>query len=152
VAAVTVRKASTGDEPRLRELAARSKSHWGYGSERVDAWAAGLDLATLGSAAAEIYVADDDGRAVGWLALVARGDVCEVDHLWIEPERIRQGVGTLLFRFAVERARELGASRLELESEPNAVGFYEKLGATRVGETVGSWGRSLPVLAVELAG
>jgi GNAT superfamily N-acetyltransferase len=148
---VTVRIATSGDEPRLRELAARSKSHWGYDAERVGAWAAGLDLSMLGTAAAEIHIAEDDGCAIGWLALVDHGDVCELDHLWIEPERIGQGVGSQLFRFAVERARALGASRLELESEPNAVGFYEKLGATRVGETVGSWGRPLPVLALELA-
>ncbi len=42
-----------------------------------------------------------------------------------------------MFRFVAERGRQLGASRLEWEAEPNAVGFYERMGGRyfRDGET-----------------
>ena len=148
--AVTIRRAVSTDDPVLRQLAAASKGHWGYDQARLRRWASEIDLSELGTAGAEIYVAEKGGRLVGWAALRWREARCELDHLWIEPERIGEGIGSTLFRFAVARARELGAPRLEVESEPNAVGFYEKLGAARIGETTSSWGRQLPVLAVDL--
>ena len=42
-----------------------------------------------------------------------------------------------MFRFAADRGRQLGASRMEWEAEPNAVGFYERMGGRylRDGET-----------------
>ncbi|MBI4664433.1 MAG: hypothetical protein HY735_37035 [Verrucomicrobia bacterium] len=42
---------------------------------------------------------------------------------------------------------------LEIESDPNAVGFYERMGARRVGTTVTRWeggSRELPVLVYEV--
>jgi hypothetical protein len=49
------------------------------------------------------------------------------------------------------KARELGAVRLEWEAEPNAVGFYEKLGGRYLRDSEASeWGRVLPVMGVSL--
>ena len=50
-----------------------------------------------------------------------------------------------------ERARSLGAARLEWEAEPNARGFYERMGGSYVRDSeVTEWGRVLEVLGVEL--
>jgi hypothetical protein len=50
------------------------------------------------------------------------------------------------------RAAERGADRLTLESDPNAAGFYERMGAHRTGSvTAPSTGRELPVYEVMLA-
>jgi hypothetical protein len=56
--------------------------------------------------------------------------------------------------FAVlgEQARRLGAERLEWEAEPNAVGFYERMGARRVRDSARTmWGRVIPVMRADLA-
>jgi hypothetical protein len=46
-----------------------------------------------------------------------------------------------MIRPARARARALGAMRLVLEADPNAVGFYERLGARRIGDSEpGVWG------------
>ena len=51
----------------------------------------------------------------------------------------------------MERGRELGVSALEWEAEPNAVGFYEKVGGRYVRDSEPSeWGRVLPVMRLEL--
>jgi hypothetical protein len=56
-----------------------------------------------------------------------------------------------MFEHVADRARELGARRLEWEAEPNAHGFYERMGATYVRDSeVTEWGRVLDVLGVEL--
>ena len=47
----------------------------------------------------------------------------------------------------------LGAKRLEWEAEPNAIGFYEKMGGRYVRESEQTeWGRRLSVMGVELDG
>ena len=144
----TIRRAEAGDEPRLRQIAAAAKGHWGYDADRVAAWAGSLDLASR----VETWVAVAGEETAGWLALLPGPSVCMLDDLWVEPVFFGRGIGSALFRFAVDRARELGANWLQWESEPNATGFYEKLGGVQVGETLGSWGRQLPVMQFDLTG
>jgi GNAT superfamily N-acetyltransferase len=140
-----LRSAAPGDEPRLRAVAEASKAHWGYDPERVRGWAATLDLTR------EIWVAEVEGEIVAWAALLPASDgVCELDDLWVDPQAMGTGTGTALFRRAEARARDLGARALRWEADPNAVGFYERMGAAVVGTATSSWGRSLPVMQVEL--
>ena len=140
-----IRRASDADEGRIREVAAASKGYWGYPPERVGSWADGLDLTR------EIWVAEERGVVVAWLALLPPVDgAAELDDLWVEPAAIGHGVGTRLFAFARERAGELGAGALRWEAEPNAVGFYDRMGAREVGTATSSWGRTLRVMRVGL--
>ena len=140
-----LRPATQADHERLRELTLESKAHWGYDLERVRSWAARLDFAR------EIWVAEVGGEIVAWVALRPPDDgVCELDDLWVEPAAIRSGIGTRLFRHAADRARAAGARSLRWEAEPNAVGFYERMGAETVGTVTSDWGRTLPVMQVEL--
>jgi GNAT superfamily N-acetyltransferase len=140
-----VRPAALADESGLRAIAEASKGYWGYDMERVRDWVAMLDFSR------EIWVAELCGEIVAWAALVPlRSGVCELDDLWVEPRAIGTGIGTVLFRHAETRARELGAHALRWEAEPNAVGFYERMGAETVGTATSSWGRSIPVMQVEL--
>src|SRR5207247_10253115 len=55
-----------------------------------------------------------------------------LDDLWVEPKWIGTRIGSRLFRHAAGRGEQLGASRMEWEAEPNAIGFYEKLGGRYV--------------------
>lgn len=127
---------------RLREIAFAAKAHWGYDEELVRAWADSIDV--------------DDGRVLlvedeGWASLVPTGDVCVLEDLWVLPEAMGKGIGSRLFRRAVERARGLGATKMEWEAEPNAVGFYEKMGGRYLRDSEPSeWGRVLPVMGVSL--
>jgi hypothetical protein len=46
----------------------------------------------------------------------------------------------------------MGADRLEWEAEPNAVGFYRRMGGVPIREVTSELGRRLGVFALELAG
>jgi len=149
--AVTVRAVRPDEGERLREIAAAAKAYWGYDAEFVQGWAARGDFSPGGLRAKEVYVADADGAAVAWAALVPRPEVMWLDDLWVDPPWIGRGIGSTLFRHAVERVRRLGGARLEWQAEPHSVGFYEKVGGRyiRDGEPT-SWGRVLPVMGLEL--
>ena len=63
------------------------------------------------------------------------------------------GVGRALFEDAVRRAAALGAEVVGIESDPNAEGFYRRMGARRVGEIsypIDGQRRMLPLLVVEV--
>lgn len=140
-----LRPAAPSDESRLRAVAEASKGYWGYDGRRVRDWAATLDLSR------EIWVAEVDGEIVAWSALRANGDgTWELDDLWVVPDAIRSGIGTMLFRHAADRARSAGAHTLRWEADPNAVAFYERIGADTVGTVTSEWGRTLPVMQVRL--
>ncbi len=97
-----------------------------------------------------MYVAFSGGEAVGFYALVGGG--LELEHLWVLPAWIGTGLGRTLFEHAMRRAAELGASLVRIESDPNAEGFYRRMGARRVGENVYELEgreRVLPVMVVE---
>jgi GNAT superfamily N-acetyltransferase len=143
---VPIRPARPGEADRLREIAIAAKAHWGYDEQRVRAWGERLDFSP-----ADVYVAEVDGQVAAFAAVVARGEVCELDHLWVDPPWIGRGLGARLFSFASGRAARSGARRLEWEAEPHAVGFYEKMGGRylRDGEP-SEWGRILPVMGIDL--
>lgn len=150
--AVRVRPADATEGERLREIAIASKGYWRYDLDQVRQWAAMGDFSEEGLLRdREVYVADADGRAIAWAAVSRKGDVAWLDDLWVEPEWIGKGIGSRLFRHAVDRAGRLGAKRLEWEAEPNAVGFYERLGGRYLRDSApGVWGRINPVMGVEL--
>jgi len=148
---VVVRAGTEEDFPQLREIAIEAKAHWGYDRARVEEWGTHGDFEPESLRSREVYVAEANSAPVGWASLIPRGEVGWLEDLWIDPPWIGRGVGRLLFEHVAGRARELGARRLEWEAEPNARGFYERMGATYVRESeVTEWGRVLDVLGVEL--
>jgi GNAT superfamily N-acetyltransferase len=147
-----IRPAHPDEGQRLREIAIASKSYWGYDPEWVTEWAALGDFSARALSEKAVYVAEADGRAVAFAVLIPNDKVCILDDLWVEAEWIGHGIGSRLFRFCGEQARRLGAERLEWEAEPNAVGFYERMGARRVRDSARTmWGRVIPVMRADLA-
>jgi GNAT superfamily N-acetyltransferase len=150
-ATVLIRRGSPDEGGRLKGIAVASKGHWGYDPQRVRDWAdrGDFDRETLEQLA--LFVAEADGRAIGWASVEPRGEAAWLADLWVEPAWIGKGVGTALFRRAADHAREVGARVLEWEAEPNALGFYEKMGARRLRDSTSEWGRMLSVMGVGLA-
>jgi GNAT superfamily N-acetyltransferase len=88
---------------------------------------------------------------IGWTeVLLPTAGVSILEHLWVEPGSMRAGVGSRLFRHAGDRARALGAAVMEWEAEPNALGFYTRMGGRPVRTATSEWGRELTVMAVGL--
>jgi N-acetylglutamate synthase-like GNAT family acetyltransferase len=133
-----VRPVERADHERLRELTFESKAHWGYDRDFVRRWAEGLSFEST----QERWVAEVDGEIVAWAALIPPADgVAVLDDLWVDPAWMGHGLGGRLFRHVADRACELGAGRLEWGAEPNAVGFYEKMGGRFLRTHVTEWGR-----------
>jgi GNAT superfamily N-acetyltransferase len=111
-----------------------------------------LQLEPADVAAHEVWVLDLDGIAVGWHRVTGHGDRAELEDLWLEPPVIGTGLGRALFRHAVGIAGAMGASRLEWDADPYAVGFYRTMGGEEIGSTpsAAERGRMLPRMRINL--
>lgn len=151
---VEVRRAEPGEAGALSRIAFAAKGHWGYPERWMELWRPGLEVSPGFVRDNEVYVAVSGEEAVGFYALVGGGRGLDLDHLWVLPAWIGTGLGRTLFEHAVRRAQELGAMTVTIESDPNAEGFYRRMGARRRGENVyelEGGERVLPVMVVELA-
>jgi predicted N-acetyltransferase YhbS len=150
---VEVRRAAAGDAGALGRIAFAAKGHWGYPERWMERWREDLEVSPGFVRDNEVYVAVSGEEAVGFYALVGEGRALDLEHLWVVPAWIGTGLGRTLFEHAMRRATELGARSVVIESDPNAEGFYGKMGARRTGENVYELEgreRVLPVMVVEL--
>jgi GNAT superfamily N-acetyltransferase len=147
-----IRVVAPDEGERLREIAIAAKASWGYDLTRVTEWAAMGDFSPRRLARKDVYVASADHKIVGWMAAIHQGQVLWLDDLWIDPDWMGQGIGSQLFRHAMDVGRQSGAARMEWEAEPHALGFYEKMGGRYVRDgDLSLWGRVNPVLGLDLS-
>jgi GNAT superfamily N-acetyltransferase len=149
---MVVRRARPDEAESLTRLAYRSKAHWGYDREFMEACREALTVTAEFISRADVHVVEVGGRVVGFYSLAPWNADLELVHFFVDPTAMGDGVGRRLWDDAVERACSLGHVRLLIESDPYAEGFYRKLGAERIGEVPSESmaGRSLPLLVFPL--
>ena len=148
-----IQRATPDQFKTLTQIAFAAKRHWDYPERWIQLWSPVLTITPEFIEQYETYVAFLGDEPVGFCAISLENEKASIEHLWVLPEYMGKGVGTRLFKFIFARCRELRARVLEIESDPNAQGFYERMGATKVGEVVGEvegQPRILPLLEIEL--
>ena len=124
-----ITRARPDDAATLTAIAFAAKRHWGYPERWLESWRDDLTVSPAFVDSHETYAAIIDGRTVGFYALRQKGDRLNLLHMWVLPDAMGRGVGRSLFLHAIERTKALGFGELEIESDPNAEGFYQRLGA-----------------------
>ncbi len=131
-ASLTITLAQPSEADALTEIAFAAKRHWGYPEHWIEHWRSVLTVTPDFIVTHDTFVAREERRLLGFSALKLEGDLLWLEHLWIWPPAMRQGVGRALFRQTQSRARALGFTAFEVESDPHAAGFYERMGAELV--------------------
>lgn len=130
---MTVRRAIPADTPALRVMMAGSN-----GYARPEARAMIVAFAegwSVPEGPHEVWVLEADGAIAGFHALIPHGDDLELDLFFTADAAQGTGVGRRLFDHMAERARALGAARVMISSNPEAAGFYRRMGAIDAGVT-----------------
>ena len=139
----------------LTQIARAAKGHWGYPKRWMEIWKPQLTFAPQYFEEHESWVAEIDHAPIAFCTLLERDEIAWIEDLWVSPEWIGKGVGKGLFLHAREMARQRGFQALQLEADPNAVGFYSKMGMKQVGERVSEiegYPRILPIMELRLRG
>ena len=149
-----IRRATPDETDTLTAIAHAAKRHWGYPEKWIEHWRTDLTLSSDFIANNEVYVAVIEDRIAGCCALVLSDSLAELEHMWIDPQQMGTGIGRALFEHVTKRARQLGVNELELSADPNAEGFYERMGAERIGEVrseIDGQPRVLPRMRIDVS-
>ncbi len=147
---MTLRRAKPEMADELSQIAIRSKAYWGYSPRMLKAWERDLVISPQFVQTHEVYRCEIEAETAGFYALVLRKPVAILDHLWVRPSWIGRGCGRLLFEHAAGRAASAGAEAMEWVADPNARGFYERMGSRTLRHIRTELERVLPVMRVEL--
>lgn len=148
-----IRRALPADAETLSRIAIAAKRHWQYPERWMDLWLPQLTFAPEYFEVHESWVVEQEGLPVAFSTLEERDDAFWVENMWVMPEYMGMGMGRKLFLHAVELARQRGFNYLQLEAEPNAVGFYEKMGLRIIGQhqyELEGQPRILPLMEISL--
>ncbi len=145
-----IRQALPEEAALLSNLAALSKSYWGYDANFLDACRAefGLTITPEYVATHLVFILEHKNQIIGFYSLCGQKTKADLDHFFMTPDAIGYGYSKLLWQHTVKTAQALGFSQILIESDPYAEGFYLAMGAYRRGEAPSSVqpGRMLPLL------
>ncbi|MEV5947590.1 GNAT family N-acetyltransferase [Streptomyces sp. NPDC051993] len=147
---VLIRPARATEARMLTAVALRSKAHWGYDAELMEACREELTVAANEVTRRRAMVADRDGHILGFTTLEEEPPTGVLGMMFVDPRAIGQGIGRLLFEHTIAAGRDLGFTQLTIDADPNAEPFYRAMGAVRVGNVPSGSiaGRVLPQMVV----
>jgi GNAT superfamily N-acetyltransferase len=127
--AVSIRSAIAAERRALEELQFRASIHSTRYTDVLRAHPDAIEVPPRQFEQGLVRVAEDGDGVVGFAVLLSPVEgACELDAIFVEPDRMRTGIGRLLIDDAVARARCWGANRIEVVANPDAVNFYERVG------------------------
>jgi len=148
-----IRRVVPQDAAALSQIAFTAKGHWGYPERWLKIWKPQLTFDPEYFERNESWVAEKDGHPIAFYTLQEKDGKAWIENLWVSPEFIGKGVGKSLFLHAKKLAYQLNYQILQLEADPNAAGFYERMGMYKIGErhaVVDGQPRILPIMEMKL--
>jgi GNAT superfamily N-acetyltransferase len=137
----------------LSQIALAAKRHWGYPEHWIQLWKPQLTFDADYFKVNESWAADLNGHPVAFYTLLDKNGMAWLDNLWVMPEYMSQGIGRSLFQHSMKLARLRGYKIYRLEADPNAAGFYEKMGMHKIAERkyeLDGQPRILPLMEMKL--
>jgi ribosomal protein S18 acetylase RimI-like enzyme len=131
---IAIRQVTPSEADTLTQIAFSAKRHWGYPERWIELWKPQLTFDAEYFQANESWAADVDGQPVAFYTLLDKEGAAWLDNLWVMPEYMGKGIGRMLFQHGVELARLRGFQIFQLEADPNAAGFYERMGMYKIAE------------------
>ncbi|PEX86543.1 GNAT family N-acetyltransferase [Bacillus cereus] len=128
-----IREALLSEANELSELALHSKATWDYSEEFILACKEDLTISGDYIKNNFVYVLENDNTKIGFFSFLRNDNA--LDFLYIHPRFKGKGYGKILWKFVIEQANELRIKSFTIDSDPNAKGYYLKMGAKLIGET-----------------
>lgn len=143
-AAVVIRRALVAERALLESLQWRASLNNPGDRPNLLAHPDAIHLPAAQIDEGRVFVAELADAVVGFAAVLPREDGnAEIDALFVEPARWRQGIGRALVDHCVSTAREMGARSVHVVGNPHAERFYRACGFQRVGTHETRFGQGL---------
>jgi ribosomal protein S18 acetylase RimI-like enzyme len=127
---IGIRDARPDEAHALELLQRRASDVWEDTREELAAHPDAIAAPHQAIAEGRVRVAvDASGRLLGFSVVLPLEDGrCELDDLFVEPDSMRRGVGRVLVDDVAARAAAAGGRYVDVIANPNALGFYERVG------------------------
>lgn len=132
-ALVNIRPARATEHQLLSQIARESKAYWGYSADALAHWKDDLSVSPASIEDRPTLVAEMAGDVAGFYQLCRSGAGAELNHFWVKPDYMGQGLGRALLKHAAQNALDRWDQNLNIDSDPHAEGFYLACGAARTG-------------------
>jgi GNAT superfamily N-acetyltransferase len=134
-----IRKAGVGDAVEIKKLHTRSVMalcQEDYTLEQLQGWVNGstVEKYRLRLKKHRAYIAELDGKTIGYVRW--NPETSEMCSIFVDPEHVRQGIGTRLMEIAYQDALSQGVTDFWLNASLTAVPFYLAMGWQTVARIV----------------
>ncbi len=159
-----MRPAIKEDASVLTDISFAAKRYWQYPEEYYRIWQNELTIGPEYIRDNEVWVYENERDICAFYSLVTLNSELKVgevilarghwlEHMFVRPIDIGCGIGTELFRHLRRRCTEKKITSLNILVDPNARGFYEKMGCRYVREVPSTIvGRTTPQLVLPVGG
>ena len=120
-------KASDEDAFLLSTIAYEAKGFWDYPQAWLKLWKEDLTLSSDFLNQHHTFVISDKKDIFGFCLIISEKEFFTIEHCWISPKHIGKGLGKALLT-QVLNLEKFQKQSFQVLSDPNAIGFYEKLG------------------------
>ncbi|WP_298393304.1 GNAT family N-acetyltransferase [Flavobacterium sp.] len=147
---MTIQKANSSDHEILTQITKKSKAFWGYSEDLLLVWNDALTITQEYINTHQVFSFKVDDKIVGYYSYILEAeDNIKLDNLFLLPQFIGKGFGSLLLADFLKRIQNQNHKRIYLESEPYAEGFYKKHGFQTIGKLeTAIQGRFMPVMEI----
>jgi ribosomal protein S18 acetylase RimI-like enzyme len=130
-----IKRARADNVEVLNDIMKRSIAIWNYSAKEVEQATKKLAITTESINKSICYIAELNGLIKGFFCIEpSQNEETSDAKFYIEPDSIREGLGTILWKEVVFELKNKGIKHFKILVDRNAQGFYEKLGAVKVDE------------------
>lgn len=139
-----IQLANIKDLDKVNELLYLSKSYWGYDNEFMEKFMKEYKITKSYIKKEQTFIIINQNDIIGFYSF--SNNYLELDNLFLHPNYIGTGKGKEVWKLCLETARKNKIKKFSIMSDPNAEGFYLKMGCQKIGEKLSKMNRFTPLL------
>jgi GNAT superfamily N-acetyltransferase len=132
---INYRRARATECTLLSQLAYDSEAYWKYSEEFLDIFKKEYAVTEKYINENIVLIAENRTGIIGYYSLIRHKNAAELEYFYISTQYIGKGFGRKLWNHLISQCRKEGITEFDFVTSPQAVKFYEKMGAVQVGET-----------------
>ena len=136
----------------INRIAYESEAYWGYNSEYMERFKEIYRITEDYIKAKPTFILVEGNHIIGFYSLVLNGKEAELELFYSDPQNIGKGYGKKMWGHLISYCKREGIKSLSLVANPQAKGFYEKMGAVMIDQVESRLrtGRKIPRLMFEI--
>ncbi len=130
----------------LNQLIHEAKGFWGYSEIFLNNFVAKFGLTEEYMQLNTVMVWEEKDVFKALFSFSEQEDEPVLDEFFLAPQYIHQGLGKRMWQIALQYAQSKQWTSFKFFADPNSEGFYQTMGAVKIGEHESFTGRFVPIM------